>query len=100
MMNPIDKTAVRADIDRLLDDVVPDVNDHDRRHMQQLLFTAVLAAHDRPDTLNPKIMNRALRELRKGFKAFQPWSDKQKIAVFGSARSEKQSVEYKMAVEC
>ncbi|MCP4873259.1 MAG: TIGR00730 family Rossman fold protein [Proteobacteria bacterium] len=100
MMNPIDKTAVRADIDRLLDDVVPDVNDHDRRHMQQLLFTAVLAAHDRPDTLNLKIMNRALRELRKGFKAFQPWSDKQKIAVFGSARSEKQSVEYKMAVEC
>jgi uncharacterized protein (TIGR00730 family) len=100
MTNPIDKTAVRADIDRLLDDVVPDVTGHDRRHMQQLLFTAVLAAHDRPNTLNLKIMNRALRELRRGFKAFQPWADKPKIAVFGSARSDKKSAEYKMAVEC
>ncbi len=97
---PIDKDAAYAAIDALLNDVVPDVNGRDRRHMQQLLYTAVLAAHDRPDTLNLKIMNRALRELRKGFKAFQPWSDRQKIAVFGSARSAHDSLEYKMAVKC
>jgi len=99
MTNPIDKTAVNASIDALLNEVVPDVKGRDRRHMQQLLYTAVLAAHDRPDTLNLKIMNRALKELRIGFKAFSPWSDKQKIAVFGSARSSVDSVEYKMAVE-
>jgi uncharacterized protein (TIGR00730 family) len=100
MTHPIDKTSVYAAIDGLLDDVVGDVNGHDRRHMQQLLYTAVLVAHDRPDTLNLKIMNRALRELRKGFNTFAPWADKQKIAVFGSARSAEDSVEYKMAVEC
>lgn len=100
MTNPIDKTAVHAAIDALLNDVVPDATGSDRRHMQQLLYTAVLAAHDRPDSLNLKIMNRALRELRKGFKAFQPWSHRQKIAVFGSARSAEDSPEYKMAVEC
>jgi len=96
----IDKPAVYAIIDDLIDRVAPDAAGADRRHMQQLLYTSVLVAHDRPDTLDLKIMNRSLRELRKGFKAFAPWSDFRKIAVFGSARSAEDSDEYKMAVEC
>ena len=96
----LDKKAVFAAIQELLDEVVGDADGRARHHMEQLLYTAVLTAHDRPSTLNLKIMNRALRELRKGFKVFAPWSDKRKIAVFGSARSEESSPEYQMAVEC
>ncbi len=95
-----DKQAIFAAIQELLRQVVPDAAGRDRHHMEQLVYTAILTAHDRPSTLNLKIMNRALRELRKGFKVFAPWADKRKIAVFGSARSEEASNEYQMAVKC
>ncbi len=97
---PLDKSAVYAVIDDLLDRVCPEGEPTDRRYMQQLLYTAVLVARDRPDRLNLKIMNRALRELRKGFNAFAPWSDVRKIAVFGSARTEPTAAHYAMAEEC
>ncbi|MEE2828803.1 MAG: TIGR00730 family Rossman fold protein [Myxococcota bacterium] len=95
-----DKDAVYEVIDNLLDQVCPDVAAHDRRHMRALFYTAALVAHDRPSTLDLKIMDRSLRELRKGFKAFAPWADERKVAVFGSARSTEDSIEYKTTVEC
>ena len=96
----MDKEAVYGVIDRLLDQVCPDVAAHDRKHMRALFYTAALVAQDRPTTLDLKIMDRSLRELRKGFKAFAPWADERKIAVFGSARSDEQSDEYLMAADC
>ncbi len=95
-----DKKAVHALIDEMLEMVSPDAHFVDRRHMRQLLLTAALVAHDQPDRLNLKIMNRSLRELRRGFNTFAPWSDIQKIAIFGSARSPEGSPHYEMAVNC
>jgi hypothetical protein len=95
-----DKDAVYSAIDDLLEMVCPDAHIVDRRYMRQLMLTAALVAHDQPDRLNLKIMNRSLRELRRGFNAFSPWSDVQKIAVFGSARSPVGSPHYEMAAQC
>tara|TARA_Y100001968_G_scaffold50768_1_gene41579 strand:- start:1332 stop:2459 length:1128 start_codon:yes stop_codon:yes gene_type:complete len=95
-----DKKAAYELIDELLELVSPDAHIIDRRHMRQLMLTAALVAHDQPDRLNLKIMNRSLRELRRGFNTFAPWSDVQKIAVFGSARSPQGSVHFEMAAEC
>ncbi|MBN93869.1 MAG: TIGR00730 family Rossman fold protein [Deltaproteobacteria bacterium] len=96
----IDKHAAYEVFDQLLDQVCPEADPTDRRHMRQLLYTAVLVAQDQPGTLNLKIMNRSLRELRRGFNTFAPWSDYRKIAVFGSARTAEDDAHYSMAVEC
>jgi len=95
-----DKQAVYSRIDDLLELVCPDAHLVDRRYMRQLMLTAALVAHDQPDRLNLKIMNRTLRELRRGFNTFDPWSDVQKIAIFGSARSAEGTPHYEMAVQC
>ncbi len=95
-----DKEAVSTVIEELLEMVCPDAHFVDRRYMRQLMLTAALVAHDQPDRLNLKIMNRSLRELRRGFNSFAPWSDVQKIALFGSARSPKGSLHYEMAAKC
>ena len=96
----IDKAEAYGIIEEVLDQVCPDASASDRRQMRQLMYTAVLVAQDQPSTLNLKIMNRALRELRRGFNTFAPWSDFRKIAVFGSARTQPGDVHYEMAVDC
>jgi hypothetical protein len=95
----LDRKAIYEVLDDLITRVCPEVGE-ERRHMRRLLYTAVLVAKDQPEVLNLKIMDRALRELRKGFKAFAPWSDERKIAVFGSARTAHDAPEFKMAEEC
>jgi uncharacterized protein (TIGR00730 family) len=96
----MDKDAIYRVIDDLLDNIATDADSHDRRHMRNLFYTAALIAKEKPPTLDLKIMEKSLRELRAGFKAFSPWADERKIAVFGSARSKEESAEYKMAVDC
>jgi len=96
----MDKEAIYGVIDSLLDDIAPDAAPYDRRHMRKLFYTAALIAQEQPPTLDLKIMEKSLRELRTGFKAFSPWADERKIAVFGSARSTEDSAEYQMAVDC
>lgn len=95
----IDRKAIYEVLDDLITRVCPEVGE-ERRHMRRLLYTAVLVAKDQPDILDLKIMDRSLRELRKGFKAFAPWTDRRKIAVFGSARTEHDAPEFQMAEDC
>jgi hypothetical protein len=96
----MNKNAVYEVIDNLLDTISPDATRYDRKHMRKLFYTAALIAHDKPPTLDLKIMEKSLRELRIGFKTFAPWADERKIAVFGSARSTEDSAEYQMAQSC
>ncbi|MGA0850137.1 MAG: cytochrome D ubiquinol oxidase subunit II, partial [Chthoniobacterales bacterium] len=46
-----------------------------------------------------KLFVRALKELRYASKVFQPYSDRRKVAVFGSARLAPETPEFKMAEE-
>jgi uncharacterized protein (TIGR00730 family) len=49
------------------------------------------------DTLDMKILNRTLKELRYAFKVFQPYRNRPKISMFGSARTQPSDPNYELA---
>ncbi len=95
---PLTRAQLDTLIDSFLDQTVGEQPHRARRHVRRLVRMAVRAGVDETPTLNLKIMDRALHELRKGFAAFEPYKER-KIAVFGSARSAEDSRSYQMAVE-
>lgn len=67
--------------------------------MREILTTAVKLGMESGDTGDLKLVNNALKELRYSFKIFSPYRDVKKVIIFGSARSQKTSPEYRMAEE-
>ncbi|HUQ62868.1 MAG TPA: LOG family protein [Acidimicrobiales bacterium] len=53
----------------------------------EILASAVGLAADKPDRLDLKITNAALKEMREAFKVFAPYRDVPKVTIFGSART-------------
>jgi hypothetical protein len=49
------------------------------------------------DTLDLKILNRTLKELRYAFRVFQPYRSRPKISMFGSARTQPDDPNYQIA---
>ena len=54
---------------------------------------------DVKDTGDVRIIKNALRELRYAFRLFAPYLGKRKVTIFGSARTQPDAPEYKLAVE-
>ncbi len=67
--------------------------------IKELLLNVIKLKHSDLDTLDLKVMNRALRELRYAFKVFKPYRHIRKVSIFGSARTPEDSPYYKTAVE-
>jgi uncharacterized protein (TIGR00730 family) len=67
----LDAAGVKANRDQLLD----------------MLATVLRLASDGSDRLDLKIANVALREMREGFEVFNPYRDRRKVTMFGSART-------------
>lgn len=67
--------------------------------LHEILTTIVKLGKESNDKGDLKLINSALKELRYSFKVFSPYRDVKKAAIFGSARSKKDSAEYKMAEE-
>ena len=67
--------------------------------MQEILTTCVKLGMESGDTGDLKLVNNCLKELRYSFKIFTPYRNAKKAIIFGSARSRKDSAEYKMAEE-
>ncbi|HTY61769.1 MAG TPA: TIGR00730 family Rossman fold protein [Acidobacteriota bacterium] len=67
--------------------------------MQEILTTCVKLGMESGDIGDLKLINNCLKELRYSFKIFSPYRDAKKAVIFGSARSGKDSAEYKMAEE-
>jgi len=67
--------------------------------LQEILTTCVKLGIESSDIGDLKLINNCLKELRYSFKIFSPYRNIKKVIIFGSARSEKRSVEYKMAEE-
>ncbi|MGB3112526.1 MAG: TIGR00730 family Rossman fold protein, partial [Candidatus Omnitrophota bacterium] len=65
--------------------------------LREILTTAVKLGRESGDRVDLKLVNDALKELRYSFKIFSPYRSVKKVIIFGSARSKKSSVEYKMA---
>lgn len=62
------------------------------------LLTGVLKLHDAHlDLLDVKIVNRAVKELRHAFGVFRGYRDRQKVSIFGSARTPSDDPNYHLA---
>ncbi|MFH1753685.1 MAG: TIGR00730 family Rossman fold protein [Candidatus Omnitrophota bacterium] len=67
--------------------------------LREIFTTVVKLGNESSDYGDLKLVNNALKELRYSFKIFSPYRKAKKVVIFGSARSEKTSAEYKMAEE-
>jgi uncharacterized protein (TIGR00730 family) len=76
---------------------VPDADENNGDLVREIIVTALKAHHSQLDRGDVKILNRALRELRYGFRIFKPYRERRKVTIFGSARTQPKNPEYKMA---
>jgi uncharacterized protein (TIGR00730 family) len=67
--------------------------------VSDIIRTALKILKDNTDRGDVKIMNTALKELRYSFLVFEPYSKYRKAAVYGSARTDPEDPNYKLAVE-
>jgi uncharacterized protein (TIGR00730 family) len=77
-----------VDLDRRIGELLDAIGvDRDRELLFEVFVTATRLAGDHADTLDLKIVNAALREMREAFKTFTPYHDVPKVTMFGSART-------------
>ena len=94
------KATIEAAIDAFLNTIDQGTSTDHRDLIKRMLRTVVRVDLDGLDRLDIKIIERALRELERGFRTFAPWRHQRKIAIFGSARSQPGTSAYDGAVEC
>ncbi len=76
------------EVDRLLQEVLDRLEvSSNRDQVQDMLVNVARLAKGRPDRLDLKIANAALREMREGFEVFAPYRNTRKVTMFGSART-------------
>lgn len=87
-------------IDELVALAAPSKRDEDNRDLvRQLIVTALKTEYSQIGRGDVKILSRALRELRYGFRIFKGYRDKRKVTIFGSARTPKTHPEYKQTLQ-
>jgi uncharacterized protein (TIGR00730 family) len=64
-----------------------------------IIENALKLLADVKDTGDVRVIKTALRELRYAFRLFAPYAGKRKVAIFGSARTQPDKLEYQQAVE-
>ena len=62
---------------------------HDSDYVSHMVHTALGLGTDNTSTLDLKIASSALKEMREAFAMFDPYADKKKVTIFGSARTKK-----------
>ncbi len=67
--------------------------------LKEIITTAVKLGRESDDQGDLKLVNNTLKELRYSFRIFSPYRKIKKVIIFGSARSQKTSAEYKLAEE-
>ena len=84
---------------RIADLLGPFGEDMKRRLLTELMTSVYRLGKDRASTIDLKILNTALKELRYAFGVFRPYRQIRKVATFGSARVSPQHPAYSMAQE-
>jgi hypothetical protein len=67
--------------------------------IKEMLATVLRLKESPLDTLDLKILNRTLRELRYAFKVFGQYRDRVKVSIFGSARTQPGEPDYRLATD-
>ena len=84
------------DIDKLVSDLLDEANiQSNRRLIAELIRESIQLGSDSTSTLNLKIANSTISELREAFAMFAPFSERKKVTIFGSARTTKDDPVYK-----
>jgi uncharacterized protein (TIGR00730 family) len=65
--------------------------------IEEMIVTALRIARDRMSIADLKLINRSVKEMRYAAKVFAPFQHLRKVAVFGSARTSADSLEFKVA---
>lgn len=69
------------------------------RLFREILVNALKFKRDELDTLDLKVMNRAMSEFRYAARVFKPYRQMRKVSIFGSARTPENDPYYTAAVE-
>jgi uncharacterized protein (TIGR00730 family) len=86
-------------IDALIALSVPPSGGMDNRDLvREMIVTALKTEYSQLERGDVKILNRALRELRYGFRIFKSYRARRKVSIFGSARTPKTDPDYKIAL--
>ena len=67
--------------------------------IEEMITTALKIARDEMTIADLKLINRSAKEMRSAAKIFAPYKHLRKVVVFGSARSARDSPDYKMATD-
>lgn len=88
-------------IDKLLDDIASDtvMSDDRRQLLRELLARVMVVAESDAHTKDLQVAVHAIDELLEAFALFEPWSERPKITIFGSARVPSDAGTYRMTVE-
>jgi uncharacterized protein (TIGR00730 family) len=71
--------------------------DQGRSYVREMMVSALRLLRDGASRGNLRLVNHALKELRHAFRVFEPYRAVRKVAVFGSARTDPESAEWKQA---
>jgi len=72
-------------------------DDPQKVFLKEMLLGVLKLHHSQLDTLDIKILNRTLKELRYAFKVFHPYRHRPKVSLFGSARTPSDDPNYQLA---
>ncbi|MCR4291002.1 MAG: TIGR00730 family Rossman fold protein [Candidatus Scalindua sp.] len=90
----------REDLDKIIADLAKVSHSGNNAGLiEEMLTTVVKLGLENEDRGDLKLINMALKELRYASKIFTPYRNYRKVVIFGSARSRKDSEEYKMTVK-
>lgn len=94
-------TTRNVEIDAKIQEIVHTLgtDEFDRQLMGELMASSYRLGQDGASTIDLKIINSAVKELRYAFKVFQPYRHVRKVAMFGSARTPSDRPAYQMAKE-
>ena len=72
---------------------------YNENEVADIIENALKLLTDVKDTGDVRVIQTALRELRYSFRLFAPYARNRKVSIFGSARTQADSIEYQQAVE-
>jgi uncharacterized protein (TIGR00730 family) len=91
---------ILSQIDALINLATPtDAGTDNRDLVREMVVTALKTEYSQLDRGDVKILNRALRELRYGFRIFKNYRQRRKVTIFGSARTSRTDPDYKIALQ-
>jgi len=84
-------------LDSKVHDLVSRLNLENSDLLEEIMFTALKLCQEEAERGDLKLLNTTLKELRYAFKVFKPYRKVRKVAIFGSARTARDSSDYRQA---